>query len=158
MTSPDRTSQLAAEALRDALLAYRDAATAWLDAVAGLGTSERQIADRLAIGRMILYRLRQFTDAGDLVSMLDHLPGTRARGEIAETLLPNRLEADAVCAGLIERRNGSMRPSIDTPTPVNRRSTCLRRSMRRAGGGCFARSGGPSSKEKPATVACAPSR
>jgi len=102
MTASDPPSRLAAEALRDALLAYRDAATAWLDAVAGLGTSERQIADRLAIGRMILFRLRQLTDARDLVSMLDHLPGTRARGEIAETLLPNRLEADAVCATIFE--------------------------------------------------------
>jgi len=101
MTASDRTSRLAAEALRDALLVYRDAARAWLEVVADLGTSERQIADRLAIGRMILSRLRRFTEAGDLVSMLDHLPGSRARGEISETLLPSRLEADAVCAALI---------------------------------------------------------
>ncbi|MGA1045617.1 MAG: hypothetical protein ACO3ZY_10515 [Phycisphaerales bacterium] len=101
MTSSDPPSRLAAEALRDALLAYRDAAKAWLEAVSDLGLSERQIADRLAIGRMILFRLRQFTNATDLVSMLDHLPGSRARGEIAETLLPNRLDADAVCADLI---------------------------------------------------------
>jgi hypothetical protein len=101
MTQPDRTSRLAAEALRDALLGYQHAAKAWIDAVADLGSSERQVADRLAIGRMILYRLRQFTNASDLVSMLDHLPGSRARGEIGETLLPSRLEADAVCARLI---------------------------------------------------------
>lgn len=102
MSTPDQTSRAAAESFREALISYRDAATAWLDVVQRLGNSERQIADRLAIGRMILHRFRRFTEATDLVTMLDLLPGSRARGELTQTRLPEHLEAQEVCGRLIE--------------------------------------------------------
>lgn len=90
-----------AEPLRKALIVYQDAARIWLDSVGRLGVSERQIADRLAIGRMILLRLRRFVQAEDAISLLEHLPGGRARTEIAETRLPDRLNASAVSDRLI---------------------------------------------------------
>lgn len=92
----DSTGTSDAEALREALVRYRDAAEAWLDSVGRLGISERQVADRLAIGRMILNRMRRFVQADDLISLLEHLPGARARGEVLETPLPDRLNADEV--------------------------------------------------------------
>ncbi len=97
----DATGTIEAESLRQSLIAYREAAGVWLESVGRLGVSERQIADRLAIGRMILHRLRRFVQADDAISLLEHLPGGRARAEIAETRLPDRLNAVAVADRLI---------------------------------------------------------
>ncbi len=97
----DATGIIEAESLRQSLIAYREAAGVWLESVGRLGVSERQIADRLAIGRMILHRLRRFVQADDAISLLEHLPGGRARAEIAETRLPDRLNAVAVADRLI---------------------------------------------------------
>jgi len=101
MPMTDATGTIDADSLRQSLNAYREAAAAWLESVGRLGASERQIADRLAIGRMILHRLRRFVQAEDSISLLEHLPGGRGRTEIAETRLPDRLNASAVSDRLI---------------------------------------------------------
>lgn len=100
MVDSPRDSEV--ERLRLALIAYRDAAEIWLDTAGRLGNSERQLEDRLSVGRMVVNRFRRFVEAENLIALFDRLPGIRARGEVLQTELPARLGADDVRRRLCE--------------------------------------------------------